>query len=310
MTVPVFEILPRNGRDSEEIELLSKFSFLIEEFANFGTHVLKWDLEITRTGDEHIPIPMMFRHLLELGDSISILVKHSCIDPCKLQLRGMLETMLGIEYLLEKDTLNRAMGFMVWHHHKTLKTYKRFNPNDQVNKDLQKKIKADKIYVEGLPLGSFPNLEDHIKNLESLLSSPTYILAETEYQTLKKQNNNPPWYQLFGGPRSIEQLANYLNRQTFYEFLYRYLSGPTHGTDIFEGKLFSSKNSNIDIVQLRFAKDAQIIVQYTLSFLLLTYQAFIEKRIPAHKTDLSNWYLKIQKPYLEIMNTKGLISIK
>src|SRR5690349_8409285 len=99
MTLPVLEILPRDKRGPAEIELLSKFSILIDEFINFGTHVLKWELETAKGGDENIPISMMFRHLLELGDSISILVKNSSIDPCKLQLRGILEALLGLEYI-------------------------------------------------------------------------------------------------------------------------------------------------------------------------------------------------------------------
>ncbi|MBK8922649.1 MAG: hypothetical protein IPM81_14275 [Saprospirales bacterium] len=198
MTNPVTEILPRSGRTPDEVEMMTEFSLLIEEFVNFGTHVFKWEVEQARGGDENIPVQMMFRHILELADSVSILVKESSIDPCKLLLRGMLESVLGFEYLLEKDTHNRAMGFMVWHHHHKLKRYRMLNPKDKSSKDLSARLKADKVLLEGVPDPFIANLEERIQGLENLLSTPAYQLAESEYQKLlSKKIKGPKWHQLF-----------------------------------------------------------------------------------------------------------------
>lgn len=313
MTESVFEILPRNARSAAEIELLSNLSFLIDEFVNFGTHIFKHDLESAKGGDENLPIQMMFRHIMEVGDSVSLLVKSSSIDPCKLLLRGMLESCLGLEYILEQDTHNRAMGYMAWHSHRKLKIYKKLNATEQASKDFVQRLNADKILSGSFSIPAVSDLEDQIKNINSLLTSPAYKNAEAEYMKIAAKENNPPWFRLFGGPQKIEQLANRLNRQAFYEILYRRWSGSTHGTDVIDGKIFPPSEEgkgNVSIVQIRYAKDAQEIVQYALSFLLIAYTVMVNKRLSDLKPDLTKWYMQVQKPYLEIMTTKNMVVVK
>jgi hypothetical protein len=110
MTEPIRDILPRNEHQPELDELLLQFSNGIDEVVNFGTHILKWEVNEATGRDENIPVAMMLRHTLELTDSLSILGRHSSIDPCKPILRSILETLFGLEYILENDTRNRALA--------------------------------------------------------------------------------------------------------------------------------------------------------------------------------------------------------
>ena len=98
------ELLPREPDENLQ-EVLTKFSFLVDSTINFGTNLLKWDLDKKRSGDENIIPVLFFRNLLEIGDSISILIRNSSIDPCKNLLRSLLENMYEMEYLLEKKYL-------------------------------------------------------------------------------------------------------------------------------------------------------------------------------------------------------------
>lgn len=304
MTEPIFEIHPR--KEKPEIEaLLLEFSQGIDEVVNFGTHILKWDIEESTGVEENIPITMMLRHFLEMTDAISILVKNSSIDPCKPLLRGILETFLGLEYILERDTKNRALGFLIWHSHKNLKLSKKFTPGEKSNNLFMSKLKKDKILKGEMTPLDLPGFEEHILELDELISLPIYATAEREYQSfISQRKKEPAWFQLFNGPANIEQLANHLNRQALYEIPYRNWSGPTHGTDILTNKLSQSTDGNIEIVQIRFAKDAQIVTQYAFTISLLLYQLMTEKRIPKHKIHYANWYMTIQKLYLKLTNEK------
>ncbi len=309
MTDPIKEIHPRDLQPELE-PILLEFSKGIEEIVNFGTHILKWDIDEARGTDENVPITMMLRHILEMLDAVSILVKNSSIDPCKPLLRGILETFLGLEYILESDTKNRALGFLIWHSHKKLKFSRKLIPGNQSYDQFKSILKKDKFLKNEKNLIQIPGLENNISNLEALISLPLYTLAEKEYQLLiSSGKKNPAWYQLFNGPENLEQLANYLNRQALYEILYRSWSGPTHGTDVLTSKLSQTPSGHAEIVQIRFAKDAQQVTQFSFSLGLLIYQMMTEKRIPNYKMNYANWFLTIQKLYLKLTKEK-LISFQ
>jgi hypothetical protein len=304
MTEPVDDIFPRDDKQPEVDELLLQFSKGIDEVVNYGTHILKWEVSEGTSGDENVPIAMMLRHILELTDSISILVRNASIDPCKLILRGILETVFGLEYILESDTENRALGFIVWHFNKQLKFYKKINPGEQAFNQFEKKLQMDKSTLNGIKLPVIPDIQKRIQELEQILST-RYATTQTEYQKLISSGiKNPSWYQLFNGPKSMEQLATYLNRQALYEVLYRDWSGPTHGTDIIQNKLFKSTDGDAQMVQIRYVKDAQVVTQHVFNLSLIAYQIMTNKRITGHKLDLSQWYLTIRDFFMRLTNEK------
>lgn len=303
---PIEEIIPRI---SEAQDILGKFSKEIDEAVNFGSHVLKWDIETSKGGDENMPIVLLFRHFLELIDSVSILVKYSSIDPCKLILRGSLETYFGLEYLFEKDTIDRSMAFLVCHAHKKLKVYRKLDNDSNQSKAFLKEIQKDKSY-DTLDLSRIPNIKDAIQNSESMLSLPIYQKAEAEYQRLiKLKFKNPPWYQLFNGPKNVKELSSHLQLNGLYEILYRYWSGSTHSTDIIDGKISHSNTGGVDIIQIRFIKDAQSITSYALTFSFKMFELFINKRTPSRLNEYKAWYQERKNTYLQIASTNRIITV-
>lgn len=307
MTKPVDDIFPKDEIQPELAEVLNDFSKGIDEVVNFGTHIISWDVKEAIGNDENIPVAMMLRHILELNDSISILIKNSSIDPCKPLLRCVLETFFGLEYLLENDTKNRALGFLVWHFHHQIKSSKKLLPTEQAHIQLLRKLQSDISIPNGIKPPVIPGIDKHIQYLETQLTLPLFSNIEAEYQNLiNSGNSNPKWYQLFNGPKSIEQLANHLNRQALYEILYRAWSGPTHGTDIILSKLRQDSPGQSEIVQIRFPKDAQVVTQYAFILSLLTYGIIINKRIPKHKDNFDQWYLTIKKYFNDLISVQYL----
>ncbi len=305
MTEPIKNILIREVEDKNIEKLLNKFSEEIEELVNFGTQLLQWELNEAKGGEEILPIGLMFRNILELLDSISILIREGSIDPCKAMLRTILETVFGLEYILEKNTKNRALAFLVCHYHKQLKMLSKLNPTEQSNRQLRQKLRVDKSTSIEDDLFTLDDIEERIENVNNILKDPIYADAEAEYQkAYNNGNRNPKWYSLYSGVNNLEQLAIYLNRPGLYEIIYRSLSESVHGSDILQGKVGIMKSGNLGIVQLRFLKDAQEVTINAHNLGMLTYQIMTDNRLKNHKGDYAKWYLTVRDYKLKLITKK------
>ena len=306
MTASIKEILPREVPENI-ISTLKLFTDQLEEFVNFGTHIMAWDVNPKTNGEENIAPTMLFRHFLDLIDSVSILVGYGCGDTPKLLMRGALEVTLGIEYLFEKDTNDRAMAFLVVEILNEIKLLKKLNPKTSEGTQLQNILKK-----EGLLPGFNPsekyNLEDEVLSKEKIFKLPQFQKEYQEYERLRKnKENNPKWYRFYDGPKNVEALSLHLSQKTLYELLYRKWSGSVHGSDVYLGKLLHNNDGGVDIIQLRFIKDVQEIVRYAMTLSLKVFKAFIDNRIPEKQKDWANWYMTVRDKYLLINQTNIII---
>jgi len=308
MTIPVKEVIPREI-PANIIPTLNGFSDLLDEFVNFGSNIMDWDKSPATNGAENVAPTMLFRHFLDLIDSISILSRNSCGDTAKLLVRGALETFFGIQYLFAGNTHNKAMAFLYVETLKEIKTLKKMNittPEGQAFK----KILDDENMLSGYSVNPAINLNNAIQAKENLLLCPEFSVAHDEYQQLQnKKVKNPAWYRFFNGPSNIMELAASLKQLTMYELLYRKWSGAVHGSDIFLGKLSTDPEGGVEIVQLRYIKDVQEVVKYSLSLCINVFQVYIDNRVTDKKPEMKKWYQTIRDQYL-LFNTRELIKVE
>ena len=294
-TTPNREVLPENP-DEYLQKILNEFSANISEVVNFGTHLLVWDVRKPREGkDNHIP-SLFFRNILELGDSISILMKSSSIDPGKILLRSLLENSYGLIYLLEKNERKRALSYMVWKAIKQIKNYKRFVSDYPSSQELKRLILE---YDESFPIDKFFDREDVkeiIETKSSLLKMPEFDDVYKEYNRTKNKRKlrNPPWYSLFDGPKNFLELSNYLDRSLIYEFQYRDYSENVHVTGIQKGIAKAGKDSG-QIIQIRDFENCKDVYQSTIDNLIESFNVFTKKRIPNRDQEFRNWYLEFRQ---------------
>jgi len=304
-TEPIQDFIPRRIKDEGLLKLLNDFSELIKESVNFGSHVFKWMLDSVTGGVENAPLFLSFRRTLELIDSISLFIKESNVDPCKIILRGILELVLNIEYILERDTEQRSMNFIVWYNHNHIKLYEKMDPNSDAGKKYRNTIKSDKI-INKMKIPDFPH-EKAIKNLEALLKKPKYAVAETEYQRIiqlprRDRRRYTKWYSMNDGPTNVWELAKHVELLGLYEILYRNWSGFIHGVDIIEGILSRAPDGRAEIIQIRSPRDAQIITNLTISFAIHIIRKYIKHFLPAKESEFTEWYLKeIRNGFLELL---------
>ena len=304
-TEPIQDFIPRRIEDEGLLKLLNDFSELIKETVNFGSHVFKWMVDSVTGGDENTPLFLSFRHILELIDSISFFIKESYVDPCKMILRAILELVLNIEYILERDTEQRSMNFMVCYSHNRIKLYEKMDPNSDAGKKYRNAIESDKI-INKMKIPDFPH-EKAIKNLEGLLKKPKYAVAEAEYQRIiqlprRIRRRYTKWYSMNDGPKNLWELAERVELLGFYELLYRNWSEYIHGLDIIEGKLSRTPDGRAEIIQIRSPRDAQIITKLTISFSIHIMRKYIKHFLPDKESELKEWYSKeIRDDFLELL---------
>ena len=237
-TLPISEFISRQIDEPKISQILEHMSSLIEEVVNYGSHVFRWAIDSIKAGDENAPALLMYRHIFELIDSASVLVRNACAEPCNILLRCLFESVLNYEYLFEKEFQTRGMDFLVWHRRKSLEVLKRFDPREAAFVRFEKMKEKDKI-SKNIQGRAVPDIEERIKSLQAIFLLPSYRDSSAEFDRIVALNGRPPknWYSMRNGPDNLRQLAEYLGFPAQYEILYSSWSGLVHGTDILEDKI-------------------------------------------------------------------------
>ncbi|QHV99304.1 DUF5677 domain-containing protein [Spirosoma endbachense] len=113
-TKPVENVLPLSV---EAQTVMDVYSDAIHEMVCRGTHIFAESLKRNKSKETiteiDIAAPLLFRHILELMDAISVQVKSGVIVPCKVYLRAIPEVVVSLEYLLRENTEEIAACFFI-----------------------------------------------------------------------------------------------------------------------------------------------------------------------------------------------------
>ncbi len=277
LTKPIKDLLP--DLDNKGLQdILNGFSYVLKEVINFSTHIFKWGKQLKdKDGDELLPIFLSYRHILELLDAISLLIEKGSTEPCKLLLRGILESTFNILYILKNDTEVRSKCFIVWYQKRKLKYLDSFNPETNAGKDFFEQLKVDFFAGNNPELFIINNTGEQKTLITKQFQKEKYKNISDEYEAKKKHN----WYSLYNGPRNLQELAKVLNLYSLYHILYKQWSEAIHGTDIFSGKMSRDENGLAAITQLRYFEHAQTVTSISIALYLKVSRSLSEKSIKA-----------------------------
>lgn len=277
--------------------VLNYFADGLQQFIDFGIQIIDWDLQLPNKSDEHLPPILFLRNFVENVDAISILIRNSSIDPCKGLMRTILENLVYIEYILEKETSQRSLSYIVWNTMNQNKWAYKSDGKSPEFQNIRNTMKKDK-YLNNNDFPIYQESETSKANSEELLRMDKYNPIYLEFERTKKTLKNPQWYSLFHGPKNIQKIFEHLEMHMLYEVFYRAYSGSVHGNDIIQGKIFGSSDGKSSIAQIRFPKNAQAITQNCCLFCCLTFKNYIDKRLPERQGEYKTFYLSIQKFFM------------
>lgn len=218
----------------ESEEQWAGYEKLLSDLAQFVGDCVKYLIdayEVAQAGSvqercySHATVLMLTRHVIESIDGVSVLAERGCAENCSPLLRSAFEGQLGVLYILEADSKRRALSYQVAHVHRKIKTYRKYDPNDPLGKQLRAELQDDPMadvfdWVPG-------NLQAMVANLEGMFAKLEFAPIEQEWQAIRK-NKDPEWFALFGGPRDVRSLAIHLKLGAAYEGLYRSWSDVIH----------------------------------------------------------------------------------
>jgi len=224
----------------------------------------------------HATVQVLTRHVCEALDGVAVLAAKGCAEPCKPLLRSSFEAMLGIQYILEADEERRGLAYQVAHAHRKITLYKRLDPNENAGKALAAALVSDPLatgLTQNLP--AHIDLQKLIANLEGMLRKPEYAAVEAEWVKESKKKD-AHWYSLFGGPKSLRDLAIQLKHGGMYEFLYRHWSNNVHAGDCFE-TLSPAANGGVNIRPIRHPDGLQPMVGLAVSITLAVGRTLLHR---------------------------------
>mgnify|MGYP005853213195 CR=1 FL=1 len=311
-TDPAYEFVPRHLKEKEPevFKLLAKFSEIIEEAVNFGSLVFKWCNEsLEGKANKEVPLILLFRHILELLDAVSILIKESSAEPCKLQLRSMFEALLSINYILDDKKDERAYAFLVCHAFKKIKTYRKLDPTTQHGRQF-KGILKDSVLGD-LDLSDLFDLPKMVEQQEELFEKEGFREAYKELERLRRNGRkNPNWFEFYDGPSDLEQIAIELNKRDYYEILYRHWSDYVHASDIITGNLGKTEKGTY-LTSIRQPFEAQTITSIAITMALEAFRKMIKHYVPLQITHYKIWYMEnMQKYYKKLSSQERIIRRK
>lgn len=305
MTKPKEDFI-RRGIDNELAEILKYIASGVEEIVNFGSNIIYWDLNREGGNDEEDLPPILFlRNFLEEIDAISLLIKSSSIDSCKNLQRTALENVLFIEFLLQEDSRNRALSYLLWRAIKTNRLFALANPVTSEYKALLLKYQKDKFLKNSKPR----IIEDAGKLLElrnQMFDLPKYRPIVQEYENTKTRIKNPAWFALFNGPKNLEELAKKVGLEALYEVLYRGLSDSIHGTDIIDGKI-AQLGTKVGIDQIRSPVGAETLALNCYYLSVVVFKSYLQSRLPEKINEYNSWYRQIRNFFFELQKRKIIV---
>jgi hypothetical protein len=288
-TNPIFEFIPREPNQSVQ-PYLTLYSDFLEEIVNFGSHVMTWEPIDYEKGKQGLPVTLFLRNYLSYIDACSLLVKFSSIEPCYGLLRTSFENLLYILYLLDDETGNKGMGYIIWNAFEKSKLLTKHDGNSKEYLKLVDCYKNTDLLNNILP-PIVKNIDERKEKNKRHIDSSEYSEIVNEYhRTSTKFKKQFPWYSLFDGPSTIRDLSKNLHLEGLYEILYKNWSVSTHGTSVIDGIVTGDENNIAQISQIRLPFDAESVTGtgiYLSTYLLSKY---IRTKVPYKEIEFKQWY--------------------
>lgn len=289
--------------NKEDQDRLDKLAVLIKNFVITG-----WDMFTERMNSKEILKAdlasfLLFRQVLEIGDSLSVLIQTGCINSSKPLVRTLLECYFQLAYVFENNEERKTLQ-LLYHYEARLKDYYEKLAYPEKGGSFFEKLKRDK-HLKGDDESKEKKLIyiENIKKINEILESDDNNLIAEEYlrTELKKKNKVTGkigkvsnWYELFDGPTSVEGIAIELNEAGLYEFIYRSCSSYAHGEDIVHANLDSYDVDTFKVSELRDLRQLSTVANNILLLIERACVIFLK-----YKIDQKEKWVKTILPFME-----------
>lgn len=263
------------------MNLLEEISVALDRCVDYGVTVIDTIIDNPRNEYVDSSIGLLLRDYLELLDGVSQLIRSGSAESAIPLCRTMFEYYLSILYILDNHEVNRALSYQVSHVKQRLKSYKKLGPDrDKFNQMLERNGYDFTVPDDGYDEGT--------SRLNGLLKREPFKRINKEWHVAKNKNNNydPNWYSLFGGPKSIRDLARYLNKDVEYDVLYRAWSQKTHASSAIHSM------TKYGIKKIRHPENFTIVSTWSFNWTFYLFDTTLKTYREHKRVDWASFYLK------------------
>jgi len=294
-TEPLKQILDRDMAIVNAKHIIEVASPLLKETVNYATNLLgRCHTEIAPDNYADFAVPHLYLHLIEMTDSIEVLISSSCTNGALPLLRSSFESFLSIQFILEKDYTQRALSWALSYLYDKLKELDQYNMSTKRGREFDNDWDKEMNLV---PKYNFSQeyIKSKIIGINKLISEDIFHDLNKERKRLKKELKHwPKWYQLYDGPQDLRKLASALGFTVYYDVLYKYWSSIIHAQDI--SRFFKNdKNGELYFIRLRDSSEMSLVASLAISLMTGATIKIAEKYRPGEET--WKWYLsEIREP--------------
>ena len=181
----------------------------------------------------HGTVLAVCRNIIERIDGISVLARAGSTQNGYPLLRTTFETLLGLRYILEGDTVNRSLAYQVRHAHRAIAYTALLDPTTSEGQALRASVAEEEF--RHVLTGADADASKEVAHWAPMLTSAEFQAVEDAWKTRTKGDRARlvEWYSLFGGPANFRVLAEHMNQKVAWNILYTMWSDVAHGTDAF-----------------------------------------------------------------------------
>ena len=265
----------------------------ISQSVHAGTYILDHLLRNPPGNSSHLAPLMLYRHSLEIGDSIAKLLRLGSSSTASILIRRLFETSLGLEFILEKNTFHedRASCYQTFRQIERYKNFTRYDPNTPEGKDFHRILDDDK----KLEAAAFPrkDLSKERQILDETLNSPSFKLFWDKFKSVKRKPKH--WYSLCSAAPDRRSLARLIGRESEYVLLYKMLSESAHAADVFSGVVSVSKEKKLEVHILRGpVEKIKEATTLAANYLVSCHTLLLETYLKNHdiQKSFAHWYVE------------------
>jgi len=261
--------------------------YIVNQSVCAGTHILDHLLRNPPGDSSHLAPLMLYRHALEIGDSIGTLLRLGSSTTASILMRGLFETSLGLEFILENNSFHRdrAICYHAFNHIERFKNFDRYDPNTSAGKELHRILDADK----NLDAAVFPrkDLSKERQVLDEILNSSEYKPFWNQFKAAKPKPKH--WYSLCSTAQDIRSLSRLIGREAEYVLLYRMLSEAAHAADVLTGIVSQTEDRKLQVHMLRGpVEKIKEVTSLTAGYLISCHNLLLNTYLKSH--DVQRWF--------------------
>lgn len=265
----------------------------LRETVNHGTTLYERCRKTSRAdAEEAFPVLALYLHILQITDSIEVLIVNSCVEPANLLMRSAFEAKLSLEFMNKEMTRTRGIAWLIRNMLDGIEFGERHTKANDKGKEFYQTMEREGFEQFGDILPDTPEIpDDYIDKIINSLEKPKYKDIYEEYQKLGEKRKRVEWYSLFGGPSSIRKLAEYLGQKTVYDLLYRSWSKQIHAASSNHLHMIIEDGKSV-LGPIRNPMNIAHISNSALGILLQSDQIMINRFLSGDLRSYSKWYRK------------------